>query len=89
MMPGHPKQKCLRELSGKKLGPWHMLVLISVAVSNLNSRVLVQVSLGKKQDLISKIMRARRAGGTAQVVECLHSKYKALCSNPSLPAESK
>jgi hypothetical protein len=32
--------------------------------------------LGKKQDPISKITRAKRSGGMAQVVEGLPSKYK-------------
>jgi hypothetical protein len=43
----------------------------------------VQTGLGKKQNLIFKITRGKRAGGMAQVVECLPSKHKALSSNPS------
>jgi hypothetical protein len=34
------------------------------------------------QDTISKITGAKRAGGVAQVVECLPSKWEALSSNP-------
>jgi hypothetical protein len=41
------------------------------------------VSLGKKQDYISKTTRAKRAGGMPQAVEHLSSKCKALSSNPS------
>jgi hypothetical protein len=36
-----------------------------------------------KSKTISKITRAKRAGGLAQEVECLPSKCKALISNPS------
>jgi hypothetical protein len=39
--------------------------------------------LGKKQDPLSKITRSKRAGGAAQAVESLPSKYKALNLNPS------
>jgi hypothetical protein len=39
---------------------------------------MVQSNLGKKLDPISKISRAKRAGGCAQVVNCLHRKYKTL-----------
>jgi hypothetical protein len=42
---------------------------------------MVRGSLGKKQDPISKITRAKTAGGMAQVVERLPSNYKTLSSN--------
>jgi hypothetical protein len=42
-----------------------------------------QASLGKKQDPISKITRAKSAGGVVQAVEGLPSKHKALHLNPS------
>jgi hypothetical protein len=45
---------------------------------------MVQVSLGKKQDPISKITRAKKAGGVAQAVEHLPSKCKTLSSKPSI-----
>jgi hypothetical protein len=38
---------------------------------------MVQTDLGKKQNPISKITRAKRAGGVAQVVAHLPKKYKA------------
>jgi hypothetical protein len=44
---------------------------------------MVQTSLGKKQGPISTITRAKRAGGGAQTVSDLPSKYEALSSNPS------
>jgi hypothetical protein len=44
---------------------------------------MVQISLGKNQDSISKITRVKRAGGAAYVVECLPSKREALSSNSS------
>jgi hypothetical protein len=52
---------------------------------------VVQAGLGKKQDLISKITRAKRAAGVAQVVECcLPSKCEALSSNPNIaPQKNK
>jgi hypothetical protein len=45
---------------------------------------VVQADLGRKQDPISKITNAKRAGGVAQVVELLPSKCKALNSSPSI-----
>jgi hypothetical protein len=41
------------------------------------------------QDPNSKITKAKRAGGMAQVVEHLHSKCKALSSNPSITKTQK
>jgi hypothetical protein len=35
------------------------------------------------QDPIRKITKAKSAGGVASVIKCLHSKNKALSSNPS------
>jgi hypothetical protein len=39
----------------------------------------------EKQDPISKIIREKRAGGMAQVIECLPSNTESLSSNPSTP----
>jgi hypothetical protein len=50
---------------------------------------VVQASLGKKQDPISKITRANRAGGVAQVEEHLPSKSEALSSNTSTAKNKK
>jgi hypothetical protein len=50
-------------------------------VGSINRRVVVQDSWDIKQDPISKIPKAKRARGMAQVVECLNSKNKALSSN--------
>jgi hypothetical protein len=50
---------------------------------------MVQVGLDKKQDLISKITRAKWAGSMVQVVDCLRSNCEALSSNPhTLPTFS-
>jgi hypothetical protein len=47
-------------------------------------------SLGKMQDLISKITREKRAGGVAQMGEQLSSKCETVSSNPSSdPPKSK
>jgi hypothetical protein len=42
---------------------------IPATVGSINRRIIVQAGLGKKQDSISKITRAKRAGCVAQVVE--------------------
>jgi ABC-type uncharacterized transport system auxiliary subunit len=46
-------------------------------------RIIVQSTLGKKQDSISKITRAKWSGGMNQMVEHLLSKCKDLSSNSS------
>jgi hypothetical protein len=43
---------------------------------------VVQASLGKKRDPISKT-REKRAEGVGQVIQCLVRKSEALSSNPS------
>jgi hypothetical protein len=48
---------------------------------SINRRIEVQVSLGETRDPIRKIMKAKRSGSVAQVVEHLLSKCKALNSN--------
>jgi hypothetical protein len=45
--------------------------------------MVVQAGLGKKQDSISKITKAKRIGGMAQVVESLSSNCESLSSNYS------
>jgi hypothetical protein len=45
---------------------------------------VAQANLGKKQESISKIAKAKRAGGLAQAVKYQPSKYKALSSNSSI-----
>jgi hypothetical protein len=44
---------------------------------------------GKKQDPISKITEAQRAGSMVQMVECLPSKREALSSNQSTTKKKK
>jgi hypothetical protein len=46
-------------------------------------------SPGKKQDLISKTIKAKRAGDMAQVIECLPSKDEALSSISSTAKKKK
>jgi uncharacterized protein (DUF4213/DUF364 family) len=50
---------------------------------------VVQASLGKKQDPISKITRVKRVGGMAQAVQHLSSKFKVLSSNFSNTKKKK
>jgi hypothetical protein len=45
---------------------------------------MVQASLGKKPNPISKIIRAKEAGVIAQAVDQLPNKCKALSSNSSI-----
>jgi hypothetical protein len=51
------------------------------AHQSFQHRPAVQASLGKNQDLIFKITRAKRAGGIAQAVEHLPRKHETLSSN--------
>jgi hypothetical protein len=44
---------------------------------------VVQAAWAEKQHPIQKIMKVKRAGGSAQVVEHLPGKLKALSSNPT------
>jgi hypothetical protein len=53
-------------------------------VGSINRRTGVQGCLSKKQDPISKITQAKRAGGMAQAVQYLPSKCKALRLNPKI-----
>jgi hypothetical protein len=65
----------------KKLG----LVAQACHPSNgkkLNRRI-VQAGLGKKQDPLSKITRAKITAGVVQAVKHLPHKHQALSSNPS------
>jgi hypothetical protein len=54
-----------------------------------NRRTVVQAGLGIKWDPISKITNTKRAGGVAQVVEHLPSKFEALSSNPNYRKKKK
>jgi hypothetical protein len=57
---------------------WHMSVMLAMA-----GNIKEEVDLGKKQDPVSKITKAKRSGDVAQVVKPLSSKCKTLSSNPS------
>jgi hypothetical protein len=60
------------------------------AAGSINRRITIQANSGKRQeDPILKITRAERAGGTAQVVQNLPSKFKALSSKHSPPNTNK
>jgi hypothetical protein len=50
-----------------------------------NKRIVVQPSLGKKQDPVFKISRVKKDKIVAQALEFLPSKCKALSSNSSTP----
>jgi hypothetical protein len=52
-------------------------------IETLHLYMKIQAGLDKRQDLISKITRAKRARGEAKVVQLLTSKHKALNSNPA------
>jgi hypothetical protein len=50
---------------------------------------VVQTSLGRKWDSISKITRAKWTGDVARAVELLLNKYEALSWNPSTTKKEK
>jgi hypothetical protein len=54
-----------------------------ISAVSVNRRIMVQAGPGIKMRSIQKITKAKKAGGMAQVVECLPSKYTALSSNSS------
>jgi hypothetical protein len=54
--------------NNKKVGCGSTCLPSQLTVGNINRRIAVQAELDKKQDPISKITRAKRAGGVAQVV---------------------
>jgi hypothetical protein len=58
-------------------------------MGSTNRRITVQAGLGIKQDPISKIINAERAGGVIQVVELLPSKHKTLISTFSTTKKKK
>jgi hypothetical protein len=56
--------------------------VISATQRSTNGRIPVWDSLGIKQEPISEITKAKRAGGVIQMVEHLPSKCRALHSTP-------
>jgi hypothetical protein len=50
---------------------------------------MVQASLNRKQDPISKVTTAKRVGGMTQVIENLPSKNEALSSNLTTTGKKK
>jgi hypothetical protein len=56
---------------------------------NKGRRISLQTVRYNIQDPTRKIIQAKRIGEIAQVVECLPSKLKALCSNPSSAKNKK
>jgi predicted membrane channel-forming protein YqfA (hemolysin III family) len=55
---------------------WYMPVKAAIA----GWRILIQATLGKRQDPVSKITRVKRVWCMTQVVKHLLSKCKTLCS---------
>jgi hypothetical protein len=53
------------------------------AMERINRKIVVQASVDKKWNPISKLTRAKNAGGMTQVVKHLPSKCEAPCSSPS------
>jgi hypothetical protein len=54
-----------------------------MTVGSINRKMTIKVCLGIKRDPLSKINKAKRAGGVAQVVEHLPHNCEALNSNPN------
>jgi hypothetical protein len=79
-----PKQKnSLRPDLTEKSWVWWCVSVIPASVGSIHRRTKVQARPGKKQVPISKITRVKRAGGIAQVVQCLPSQCETLSSNPN------
>jgi hypothetical protein len=69
-------------LNGKKVAVMAHACYFSYGKAYIK-RIMVQTSLGKKQDPISKITKASKCRGMLQVVECLPTKHEVLNSNLS------
>jgi hypothetical protein len=77
VIPGQPMPKVHNPISvKKKLGVGGACLSSQLCQEAWNRRVMVQAGLGKTWDPISKIIRAKRAGGVAQAIECFLSKQK-------------
>jgi hypothetical protein len=83
MVRGQPGQKSLQDPISVGKAECGGVCLSSQWEWEASSRIVVQVSLGKKWDPISKITRAEGSGGVAQMDLLLPSKCKALSSNTS------
>jgi hypothetical protein len=83
MVPGQPRLKKFTgpHLNRKSWARWYTSAILAIAGS-LN-RIAVHAGLDKKQNSISKTIKAKRAGGMVQVLENLASKHNVLSSNPS------
>jgi hypothetical protein len=77
VVSGQPRQKVLETLTQQR-----RLGTVVHACYPSTNRIGIQVGPGKRQDPISKITRAKRAGVVAQEVEYLFSKCKVLSLNP-------
>jgi hypothetical protein len=75
----NPSKKISQDpISTNDRAPWHL-----TTQGSINRRIEVQGYLGIKQDFISKVTNAKKAGGMAQGVESLLSKCEALSSTPN------
>jgi hypothetical protein len=75
LRPGRAKSP-QNPISTVKTWAWWCIALIPATAGSINRRIAVHASLGKKQDSISKITIAKRAGGVVQVVQHLPRKSK-------------
>jgi hypothetical protein len=61
-----------------------MLVILATHMQErTNRRIVIQASLGIKQDPVSKIASTKRTFGIGQVIAHLSHKHEALISTPS------
>jgi hypothetical protein len=60
-------------ISMGKRRAWLCVPIIPAMAGSVNRRLMVQAGLGKKRHPISKIIRAKKAGGMAQILEFLPS----------------
>jgi hypothetical protein len=75
---GQLGKKFARPCLNRKSWVWWCEPVIPATAGIRNRRIVVQTGPGKKRDPISKITRAKRAGGVTQGIESLASKQKML-----------
>jgi hypothetical protein len=73
----------------KKVGMVPHACHLNFMAGNVKRKIIIQASLGKKQDPISKITREKRVAGMAQTVQHVLSKYETLISNLTITKQQQ
>jgi hypothetical protein len=85
MVPGQLRQKTLQDSISMEKADYVIPVMVGSIIGVLKSRP----AWAKSKTSISKITRAKRAGGMSQEVAALSSKCKALSSNSYILKKKK